>query len=80
MAGLVSVEAVIVNEENVLGVRLPVLGQISFSMTEYSMVAKPFWVDLPPEGKMPCRFIRHRHIAHGTLHPLFFGRSVFSLR
>tara|TARA_R110000868_G_scaffold291572_3_gene552077 strand:+ start:21726 stop:22340 length:615 start_codon:yes stop_codon:yes gene_type:complete len=45
LAGLVSVEAVIVNEENVLGVRLPVLGQISFSMTEYSMVAKPFWVD-----------------------------------
>ena len=42
---LASVEAVIVNEENVLGVRLPVLGQISFSMTEYSMVAKPFWVD-----------------------------------
>lgn len=45
LAGLVSVEAVIVNEENVLGVRLPLLGQISFSMTEYSMVAKPFWVD-----------------------------------
>ena len=33
LAGLVSVEAVIVNEENVLGVRLPVLGQISFSMS-----------------------------------------------
>lgn len=45
MSGLVTVESVTVSDENVLGVKLPVLGQIRFRRNEYSMLAKPFWVD-----------------------------------
>ena len=46
LSGLVSIEKLTIEEENVLGVRLPVLGEIRFSVREYSMLAKPFWVDL----------------------------------
>ncbi len=47
--GLVRVESVAVDEENVLGTRLPVLGEMRFHPIEYSMLAKPFWVDLMVE-------------------------------
>lgn len=47
---LVHVESVEINEENVLGVRLPVLGEVRFHNAEYSMLAKPFWVDLLVEA------------------------------
>ena len=32
-------------EENVVGVRLPLLDEIEFRVEEYSTLAKPFWVD-----------------------------------
>jgi len=32
-------------EENVVGVRLPLLDEIEFEVREYSTLAKPFWVD-----------------------------------
>jgi len=46
LTGLVRVEAVQISEENVLGVRLPVVGDVQLQVAEYSMLAKPFWVDL----------------------------------
>ena len=46
LAGLVCVESIEAHEENLLGVHLPVLGEVRFSTVEYSMLAKPFWVDL----------------------------------
>lgn len=45
LSGLVSIETLTIREENVLGVRLPVLGELRFKVKEYSMLAKPFWVD-----------------------------------
>ena len=45
LTGLVRVESITVTEENRLGIKLPVLGQVRFHATEYSMLAKPFWVD-----------------------------------
>ena len=45
LAGLVSVESTVVTEENILGARLPVLKGVTFRITQYSMLAKPFWVD-----------------------------------
>ena len=45
LSGLLSIEKRTVDEENVLGVRLPVLGEVRFRVKEYSMLAKPFWVD-----------------------------------
>jgi len=41
----VGVRAVEVGEENVIGVRLPVLRRLEFRFGEYSTLAKPFWVD-----------------------------------
>tara|TARA_E500000305_G_C4018869_1_gene237449 strand:- start:975 stop:1589 length:615 start_codon:yes stop_codon:yes gene_type:complete len=45
LEGLVSLEKLTVREENLLGVRLPVLEDIRFHVKAYSMLAKPFWVD-----------------------------------
>ena len=45
LADLVRIEELTVREENVLGVRLPVLDEVRFRVKEYSMLAKPFWVD-----------------------------------
>ncbi|MCA9123026.1 MAG: V-type ATP synthase subunit D [Planctomycetaceae bacterium] len=45
LRGLICVESVESNEENLLGVRLPRLGEVRFHATDYSMLAKPFWVD-----------------------------------
>jgi V/A-type H+-transporting ATPase subunit D len=45
LTGLVQVDSVEIHEQNVLGVRLPVLENVRFHMAEYSMLAKPFWVD-----------------------------------
>jgi V/A-type H+-transporting ATPase subunit D len=45
LAGLVTIDQVIVEEENVVGVRLPVAREVKFRTAEYSLLAKPFWVD-----------------------------------
>lgn len=45
LRGLVRVETVDIGEENLLGVRLPTLGEVRFQVNEYSMLAKPFWID-----------------------------------
>lgn len=45
LADLVRIEELVVKEENVLGVRLPVLDEVRFRVKEYSMLARPFWVD-----------------------------------
>jgi len=44
-SSLLQIESADIDEENLLGVRLPVLGEVRFHVTEYSMLAKPFWVD-----------------------------------
>lgn len=46
VAGLVRLEDVVMGQENVVGVRLPVLQDISFSIAPYSFLAKPAWVDV----------------------------------
>jgi V/A-type H+-transporting ATPase subunit D len=46
LSGLVRVESVQMEEENVVGVNLPVLRGVTFSVHEYSMLAKPHWVDV----------------------------------
>jgi len=44
--GLVSLKAVRVRQENVVGVRLPVLEDLTFTVLAYSRLAKPHWVDV----------------------------------
>ena len=44
--GLVTMEAFELGEENVVGVRLPVLERIDCRVADYSMLGKPVWVDV----------------------------------
>jgi V/A-type H+-transporting ATPase subunit D len=46
LSGIVRVGSVQMEEENVVGVKLPVLMGVTFSVHEYSMLAKPHWVDV----------------------------------
>ncbi len=43
--GLVSVSSVQIDTINIMGVRLPQLGQIKLKRRPYSLLAKPAWVD-----------------------------------
>lgn len=45
VSGLVTVKSVEIGEENVVGVRLPVLMNLEMSEAEYSFLGKPHWVD-----------------------------------
>jgi len=60
LTGLVRVESIEINEANVLGVRLPLLGEMRFRRTEYSMLAKPFWVDFLVETLQAMATLRVR--------------------
>jgi len=63
LSGLVHVESVEINEENVLGVRLPVQGEVRFHKADYSMLAKPFWVDFLVELLQKAATLRiRRHV------------------
>jgi V/A-type H+-transporting ATPase subunit D len=42
---LVTIESVVIEEENVVGAKLPVAREVKFKTAKYSMLAKPFWVD-----------------------------------
>ncbi len=66
LSGLVGVEELVVKEENVLGVRLPVLGRIRFRVKEYSMLAKPFWVDFLVESLQAMATLRLRRNVEQT--------------
>lgn len=46
VSGLVQVEAFRIEEENLVGVKLPKLIEVKCRVAEYSMLAKPHWVDM----------------------------------
>jgi V/A-type H+-transporting ATPase subunit D len=46
VSGLVHVESVQIEEENLVGVKLPKLEELTYKIMEYSMLAKPHWVDV----------------------------------
>jgi len=60
LTGLVRVESVAIREENVLGVRLPILDDVQVHVAEYSMLARPFWVDLLVELLQSMAVLRIR--------------------
>ena len=45
LAGLVTIDSVVVEEENIVGAKLPVAREVKFKTAPYSLLAKPFWVD-----------------------------------
>jgi len=46
LSGLVKVSSIQVDEENVVGVKLPLLKEVEVTVQEYSLMAKPHWVDV----------------------------------
>jgi V/A-type H+-transporting ATPase subunit D len=46
VSGLVEVESYRIEEENLVGVKLPKLVEVKCRVAEYSMLAKPHWVDM----------------------------------
>ena len=46
VSGLVQVESFQIEEENLVGVKLPALGEVKCNVMPYSMLAKPHWVDV----------------------------------
>lgn len=45
LSGLVRIDKIKIGEENVVGVKLPVLHELKVIVSDYSMLAKPHWVD-----------------------------------
>jgi V/A-type H+-transporting ATPase subunit D len=46
VSGLVQVESFRIEEENLVGVKLPKLVEVKCHIAKYSMLAKPHWVDM----------------------------------
>ena len=59
--GLVTIESVIIDEENIVGAKLPVAREIKFKTASYSTLAKPFWVDFLVEHLQQMCEVRVRH-------------------
>lgn len=63
LSGLVEVESIVVDEENIVGARLPVVRQVKIKTAAYSMLAKPFWVDFLVEAvQQLCTLRVHQQI------------------
>ena len=45
LSGLVRIRRIDIDEEDVLGVRLPALKSVEFVTADYSLLATPFWID-----------------------------------
>ncbi len=71
LTGLVAVKSVEIGEENRLGVKLPVLQEVTFQITPYSMLAKPFWVDFLVELlQVACRLRLQQRVARERVQKL----------
>ncbi|GJL49192.1 MAG: ATP synthase subunit D [Nitrospirales bacterium] len=46
LSGLLKVQDITLGEENILGVKLPVLLNVDWHFREYALLAKPHWVDV----------------------------------
>jgi len=60
LKGLVKMTALDLGQENVVGVRLPVLKEIECQVAEYSPLAKPAWVDALAERLVDAAAARTR--------------------
>jgi V/A-type H+-transporting ATPase subunit D len=60
LASLVRVRAVRVEEENVVGTKLPVVRELDIETAEYSTLVTPFWVDLLVESLRQMATLRVR--------------------
>ena len=63
LSGLVAINSVVIEEENIVGARLPVAREVKFNAANYSTLAKPFWVDFLVETMQMMATMRvHRQV------------------
>ena len=46
VAGLVQIESLQIEEENIVSVKIPVLADVHCTVRDYAMMAKPHWIDV----------------------------------
>ena len=59
--GLVTIDQVVIEEENVVGAHLPVAREVKFKTATYAMLGKPFWVDFLVEYLQRMCTLRVHH-------------------
>lgn len=65
LSGLVRLEDVRIERENLVGVMLPVVGEVRLKVREYGLLAKPHWVDnLVEELRDALRLGVERDVQH----------------
>ena len=65
LTGLVTIDSVVVDEENIVGAKLPIAREVKFKTAPYSMLAKPFWVDFLVEYlQRMCTLRVHLQVRH----------------
>ncbi len=62
--GLVHVASIDIQEENVVGVRLPLLVDVQCRITDYAMLARPHWVDMLTDELV--RMVRQKALVQVT--------------
>ena len=63
--GLVTIDQVVIEEENIVGARLPVAREVKFKTAPYAMLGKPFWVDFLVEYlQRMCTLRVHYQVRH----------------
>jgi V/A-type H+-transporting ATPase subunit D len=65
VSGLLEVTGIQLEEENVVGVRLPVLKHVECRVADYSLLAKPAWVDVLVERLKDAVELRTRVLVAG---------------
>ena len=65
LTGLVTIDSVVIEEENIVGAKLPVAREVKFKTAPYSMLAKPVWVDFVVEAmQRMCTLRVHLQVHH----------------
>ena len=59
--GLVTIDHVVIGEENVVGAHLPVAREVKFKTAPYAILGKPFWVDFLVEYLQRMCTLRVHH-------------------
>jgi V/A-type H+-transporting ATPase subunit D len=79
--GIVRVTNVEIAEENVMGIRLPKLGNLEIKVSEYQFLGKPHWVDRVVQLLQQAIEIRmHRQVMERRLELLASSAKVVSQR
>ncbi len=81
LSSLVRVASVQIDEENMLGTRLPVAREVDFEVADYSTLVTPFWVDLLVENLKELAELRvHQQIRQERVKQLNYAARRITQR